>query len=299
MPSWRRTSWRTGLWAATVLTVGTAWGAAEGNQAVLRVMSFNVRFATAPDGENHWTRRRELLVETIRAYRPDLLGTQEVLAEQADFLSQRLAGHTLVGVGRDDGRRAGEFSAIWYDASRFERVGAGNFWLSESPQTPGSKSWDAAITRLASWVRLRDRQQAGRELLVLNTHWDHVGAKSRLESARLVRRWLAEQAGAAAVVVTGDLNTGDASEPYRELTAAAGSWPALRDAYRALHPAAKDEATFHGFTGRREGARIDFVFCSPHFAPVAAAIDRSSRDGRYPSDHFPVTADLRWQADSK
>jgi endonuclease/exonuclease/phosphatase family metal-dependent hydrolase len=113
----------------------------------IRVMSVNVRYGTAPDGANVWANRRELLMRTIRAFDPDLLGAQEALAFQCDELRRELSGHAFVGVGRDDGKLKGEFSPIFYRADRFEWIDSGQFWLSESPDVPGSKSWDSALPR--------------------------------------------------------------------------------------------------------------------------------------------------------
>ncbi len=270
-----------------------AFGADPQTAAPLRVMSFNIRYGTAGDGENRWENRRDFLVETIRRFDPDLLGTQETLAFQADFLGTQLPGYTRVGAGRDDGKDKGEQVTIFFRTARFEKIAAGHFWLSETPERPGSRSWDAAITRMVTWAKLRDRQ-CDRAFLWLNTHFDHQGAQARAESAKLIRRWLAEHHSRLPVVITGDFNCTEDSPPHRLLLGAADDALKLTDAYRHAHLARQpDEATFHAFTGKRDGSRIDWILCSPDFTPVEAAIDRSSRNGRYPSDHFPVTAVLR------
>jgi endonuclease/exonuclease/phosphatase family metal-dependent hydrolase len=142
-------------------------------------------------------------------------------------------------------------------------------------------------------VKLRDKATK-RELTYLNTHFDHRGRKARLESAKLVRKWVAALPGNPPVLVTGDFNSGEGSEPYKALVG--GDNPTLIDAYREVHPTrAKDEGTFHGFKGGRTAARIDWLLHTDQFAATAAAIDHTSRAGRYPSDHFPVTAVLRWK----
>jgi endonuclease/exonuclease/phosphatase family metal-dependent hydrolase len=275
------------------LFVLAAFSAGAQTAAPLRVMSFNIRYGTAGDGENRWEKRRDFLVETIRRFDPDLLGTQETLAFQADFLSAQLPGYTRVGVGRDDGKDKGEQAAIFFKSARFEKVASGHFWLSETTEQPGSRSWDAAITRMVTWAKLRDRQ-CDRVFLWLNTHWDHQGPQARLESAKLMRRWLAERDARGPVIITGDFNSTEDSPPYRLLLGAAEDALKLTDCYRQVHPARQpDEATFHAFTGKRDGSRIDWILCSPQFTPLEAAMDRSNRDGRYPSDHFPVTAILR------
>jgi len=261
--------------------------------APLRVMSFNVRYGTAADGENSWEKRKDLLIEAIRRFDPDLLGTQETLAFQAEFISARLPAYTRIGVGRDDGQKNGEQMTIFFKTDRFETLASGHYWLSEHPDRPGEKGWDAMCPRMVTWVRLRDRK-TDRVFLWLNTHWDHKGQQARLESPRQMRRWLAEQTPNLPVIITGDFNSTEDSPQYRILLGGENDRPKLTDTYRHLHPERQpDEASFHGFHGKREGSRIDWILCSPPFVPVEATIDRFQQDGRYPSDHFPVTATLR------
>jgi endonuclease/exonuclease/phosphatase family metal-dependent hydrolase len=255
-------------------------------------MSFNIRCGNAADGKNRWEKRRDLMVETIRRFDPDLLGTQETLLFQAEFLGAQMPAYTRVGRGRDDGHAQGEQVTIFFKTDRFEELASGHFWLSEHPEQPGSRSWDSAITRMVTWAKLRDRKR-DRAFLWLNTHWDHVGAQSRIESAKHIRRWLTVHATNTPVIVTGDFNSHEDALPYRLMLGEDGGEPKLTDSYRRLHSASQpDEASYHGFTGKREGARIDWILCSAAFVPVEAAIDHSSQDGRYPSDHFPVTAIL-------
>ncbi len=264
----------------------------------LRVMSLNVRTGTAPDGANAWPKRRKLLLRTVRAYDPDLLGTQEALKFQNEEIRKVLPGHRFEGVGRDDGGDDGEFSPVYYRAARFERVDSGHFWLSAKPHVPGSRSWDSAFPRLATWVRLRDRRNRTRELLFINTHWDHLGIIARLQSARIMRRQIRALAGpGVAVIMTGDLNCTEDSMPYAILTGRGDDALTLTDSYRAAHPERQtDEATFHGFKGTVAGSRIDFILHSPPFETTEAGIDRARDGERYPSDHYPVRATLRSSA---
>jgi endonuclease/exonuclease/phosphatase family metal-dependent hydrolase len=256
-------------------------------------MSFNIRYATPADGENAWDKRKDFVVQVIREFCPDLLGTQEVLAAQADFLVDKLGEYTMVGVGRDDGKRRGEFSAAFYKTARFRPVDSGTFWLSQTPEVPGSKSWDSSLARVATWVKLRDAADDGRELCFLNTHWDHRGDRARVESAAIIRRWLAAHAAGMPAIVTGDFNVTEEHQAYRTMIAERGEGPWLRDAYRQAHPESQpDEATFHGFRGNKRGRRIDFVLGAAEFRVTEADILRASRDGRYPSDHYPLTAVL-------
>lgn len=266
--------------------------------AALRVMSFNVRYGTADDGADRWELRRDLLVRTIRTFDPDLLGVQEALGFQCDELSMELGrDYAFHGAGREDGKQNGEFTGIFFKRVRFERLVGGHFWLSENPDTPGSRSWDAELTRMASWVRLRD-VKAGHEaagtVMFVNTHWDHIGKQARFESAKVIRRKISELHPGGSTIIVGDFNAREDDEEYPELLRAADDdGPKYVDAYRSVHPDRQtDEASFHGFKGGREGSRIDWIFHSDDLKATEATIDRTSQDGRYPSDHYPVTAVL-------
>ncbi|MBI2498421.1 MAG: endonuclease, partial [Opitutae bacterium] len=140
----------------------------------LRVMTFNVRLSAADDGADSWPGRTDLFFHTVQAFRPDLVGFQEVMADQHDAMVARLPEYEFSGVARDDGKRKGEWSLIGFRKAAFALADHGDFWLSEQPTVPGSKSWDAAFTRICSWVRLRETA-TGREFVFANTHFDHRG----------------------------------------------------------------------------------------------------------------------------
>ena len=262
----------------------------------LRVMSFNIRYGTAWDGENRWDLRKEFLVETIEAFEPDLLGTQETEGFQRDYLAEKLPDYDCLGVGRNDGKESGEMMALYYKRARFEKLDGGHFWLSETPEEPGSKSWDSSLPRMVTWVRLRDREfAAAPPILFLNTHFDHRGQQARLESSRLIRRQIVRLAQGARVILTGDFNAAEDSEPYLALFGPDDGQPSpLVDTFRVIHPEHRpDEGTFSGFrAGATGGARIDWIAVSRDWKILQAEIDRTARDGRTPSDHFPVTAVL-------
>jgi endonuclease/exonuclease/phosphatase family metal-dependent hydrolase len=264
--------------------------------AELRVMSFNIRYGTASDGENNWLKRRDFLIDTIRAFDPDLLGTQETLDFQRDYIAEHLEGYDHFSAGRNDGKEAGEMAAVFYRAARFEKLDGGHFWLSETPDVPGSKSWDSALTRIVTWVKLRDRQNSrARPLVFFNTHFDHMGQEARLRSAELLRRRIDDLAPETPVVVTGDFNCGENAAPHAMLFGLSGKERSrVIDTYRAAHPDPQaGEGTFSAFkAGPVDGARIDWIGCSRGFRVLTADIDRTEREGRTPSDHFPVTAIL-------
>jgi endonuclease/exonuclease/phosphatase family metal-dependent hydrolase len=257
---------------------------------MLRVMTYNIRNSGAGDGPNRWELRRDLWCSIVRQFDPDLLGVQEVLADQYDYLKEQFPDYTLEGVARDDGKRQGEWSLILYRTARFEKLKSGNIWLSETPYVCGSKSWDAACCRLCTWVRLKDKD-TGRKLLFLNVHLDHVGVVARRESAKFLVRALSMNTMMDAMLLTGDFNSTEVDEPYAILTRFG-----LKDTYRTIHPTRQgDEASFLGFDHATTGMRIDWILHGPGTWPIETTIDRTrGPDGRCASDHDAVTAVLKW-----
>lgn len=290
---------RQALWLAA-LGLAVSWPPAGHAAEVaddVRVMSYNIRYGTAPDGDNHWDRRKAALVEAIREFAPDLLGTQESLAFQRDYIAGQLPEYESLGAGRDDGGDAGEMAALYFRRARFEKLDGGHFWLSQAPDEAGSKGWDSALPRMVTWAKLRDRSSPGKPPLVfINTHFDHEGATARLESARLLRGRIAALVKDSAVVVTGDFNAGEGSPPYAALFGPVERFPSpLVDSYRAVRPQrGACEGTFSGFAASAtQGERIDWIGVSRHWLVLQAGIDHTSHEGRTPSDHFAVTAVLR------
>ena len=288
------------LIAVTLLAVllAPALAAAGSAPPDLRVMSFNLRYGAADDGDDAWSHRQELLVDVVREFGPDILGTQECLDFQRDYLLQSLPGYAVVAAGRDDGAEAGEMCAVFVRAERFSVNAAGHFWLSETPDVVASRGWDAALCRMATWLRLTDIAAGGRQFLVVNTHWDHIGVEARRQSALLLRREAAALAQGLPVVIMGDFNTAleaiGPAEAGRLLREGAGDdgLPVLVDSY-AVTAGAATAGTFHGFTGQGGRGRIDGILVTPGIAVLSAAIVTTSRGDRYPSDHVPVTAVLR------
>ncbi|MHC4209239.1 MAG: endonuclease/exonuclease/phosphatase family protein [Planctomycetota bacterium] len=254
----------------------------------LRVMSFNIRYGTAPDGENRWELRSESVVQVVRDFDPAVLGLQEALRFQLSRLREAMPVYREIGVGRKDGREAGEYAAILYDGRRFEVVEQGTFWFSDTPQVPGSVSWGNRITRACTWARFRELKTRD-SFYVFNVHWDHESQPSRVRSGALLRaRIEARSHPDDPVIVTGDFNAGEANPAIRHLKEAG-----LVDTFRILHPDVEPVGTFHGFKGGRAGEKIDGVWVTPDWEIIQAAIDRTENGGRYPSDHFPVMAVLR------
>ena len=251
---------------------------APGADTTLQVMSFNIRYDTPQDGEHNWKFRREEVAETVRM--ADIAGIQEALHGQMQELADLLPEYEFVGVGRDDGERAGEYSAIFYSRSRFAVLASGTFWLSEEPDVPGSRSWDAAITRIATWSRFEDL--ASRDtFFVFNTHFDHRGSEARKRSAALLLSRVEEMAGAVPAIVVGDFNAEPDSEVYRTL---AGT--RLVDARAATRtPPEGPAGTFTGFTDEPR-RRLDYIFVDR-----AVRVEDFSTIARFAaSDHLAVLA---------
>lgn len=272
--------------------------------ALLRAMTFNVRLDTERDGEQAWPARRERVASTIRFHRPAVVGLQEPLEHQFDFLREQLPGYDWVGVGRLDGESAGEYGPLGFDADRFDHVAHGTFWLSETPEVSGSKSWGASWPRMATWAVLDD-SRTGRRLVACNTHFDHESERARVESARLVRTRLGdvvvdEFAGEGVavddvpVVLLGDFNCVAGSEPYDVLTADdPETGLRLFDAqFRSDHGHHGPSVTFNRFQGPTE--KIDFVFVTGNAGVFQHGVVSETWDGGPPSDHAPVVADLRF-----
>lgn len=252
----------------------------------LNVMSFNIRYNNPGDSINAWSNRKEWVKSLVKFYDTDILGIQEGLSDQVDYL-QTATGFAVEGVGRDDGKRAGEFVAIYYNPDRFVKRLSGHFWLSETPDIP-SKGWDAAIVRLCTWVRLYDKIRK-QEFYVFNTHYDHVGVLARVKSSELIQKQIVLIAGDLPVILTGDLNV----SPQTESVATLKTF--LNDAREvSQEPPYGPEGSFSGFIFTAPlKDRIDYIFTSKHFKVLKYGILSDSKDQRYPSDHLPVFSRVR------
>ncbi len=283
------------LGLAALAPLAFAQAPAEATDSTLRVLSFNLRLNTPSDGPDAWPYRRDTVAAIIRD-RADLVGVQEAQRSMLDDLEARLPGFAWFGEPRSDGGPADEYSAIGYRTDRFELLERGTFWLSETPEERASVGWDAALPRIATWGRLRDRR-TGHVLYHFNTHFDHRGERARAESARLLRRRIERLAGGAPVVLTGDFNAVPASAPYRHLTTGCDLPGApLRDGFVVAARGHDGPAsTWSGFERVEPGRRIDYVFVGGPLRVVEHRIlDETFDGGRFPSDHLPVQAVLRF-----
>jgi endonuclease/exonuclease/phosphatase family metal-dependent hydrolase len=270
--------------------------AAVGQEAMARslnAMTWNIRYNNPGDGVNAWPNRKDWVAEIIIRNKVEIAGFQEVLVEQLEDLKVRLPEMDVYGVGRDDGKNAGEFTPIFFRRDRFELLEKSTFWLSPTPDKTASRGWDAALPRIASWVRLRDRP-TGTVFYVVNTHFDHRGTQARGESATLLLRHLREQFVDHPVILTGDLNTPPDSPPYNTLVGkGTQTRPVYLDAY--VHSTQKPEgpdSTWNGFEAIVPHRRIDFVFTTNSVRVERFQTLDDQRESRFPSDHLPVIATL-------
>ena len=250
----------------------------------MKVMSFNVRYGTAQDGENSWPYRQQLVIDRIRAFEPDVLGLQECRDDaQADYIKNQLQDYCFIGVRRGgNSETALEMAPVLFKESAFEAVDSGHFWLNTTPNVQGSKSW-GRFPRTVTWVKLARKHSSGRGFMFLNTHFD-CEEQAVCESAKLLRRHVADLDVAMPVILTGDFNTNKGTPPYHVLVD-----DTLYDTFRQIYPD-KDGETYHGFGKCQDSATIDWILASNHFVTVDAAVDRYAAGGLYPSDHYSLLA---------
>ena len=247
----------------------------------IKVMTYNIRYDTPKDSINQWSKRTHKIYALIQKYDPDLIGLQEVLHHQLMDLLANLPAYTHIGVGRDDGKTNGEYSAILYKKDRFKAINQNTFWLSETPEVPGSKSWDAAITRVASWGTFQDLQSR-KEFLMINTHFDHIGKEARKHSAALLKQKANEIAKNSPLIITGDFNFTRKDPPYSTIMDPTGI--KLTDSAPANSPGTA--CTFKVNSVPCTG--IDYIFHSQSISSKDYQVIQDNDGKYYPSDHLPV-----------
>jgi endonuclease/exonuclease/phosphatase family metal-dependent hydrolase len=251
----------------------------------LRVMSYNVRYPNPDDGENRWEARRELFFNSVREVNPDLIGTQELFKHQGDEIVEHLPAYAWFGISRR-GNDQDEHMGVFYKKDRLRLIRQDQFWLSESPNQPGSQSWNMSLPRMVSWAEFDDN---GRRFYFFNTHFAHrrEDEDARLKSARLLVERIRQIAADTPLVVTGDFNAPAGGEVHAAMLA-----HGLRDSRAIAREKAGPEGTFHGFRGVPSPGRIDWVLISPHWVALRNETLAFHQSGRYPSDHFPVLAQI-------
>jgi endonuclease/exonuclease/phosphatase family metal-dependent hydrolase len=266
------------------------------NSRTIRVLSCNVRVDVPEDakGGDGWAQRRRFCLEVIQARKPHLIGLQEAQLAHFEYLKREMPEYETFGL-YNLGKQPFPLNAIFFAKAKFELVTSGGFWFSKTPHVEGSTSWDSPRPRFVNWVHLRDRQTGG-ELRYWNTHLDHLGQESREHSAAMIVEASKALAQTTPQILSGDMNAGFSNPAIKMFLE--GGW---LDTYGAMHGPKEPGFTAHGFKGaqapatRQDGSireKIDWVFVRGRVKTTGAEIIRDSRDGRYPSDHYFVSADL-------
>jgi endonuclease/exonuclease/phosphatase family metal-dependent hydrolase len=276
---------------AAGISLLSAGASAQGSEAALRVMSFNVRLPLARDGANGWEQRRALLVQTIATEQPDIIGTQELHKIQGDYIVANLPQYAWFGIDRR-GAHADEHMGIFYNRNRLVPVETGNFWLSDAPDIPGSISWSHPFPRMVTWA-LMETLGSKRRFYIFNTHLPFRAGdeEARINGARLLLQRVEALPADVPVVVTGDFNTQPGGPVYAMLT------QSLADVRVIARQVDGPDGTFHQFTGVPM-RRIDWIL-TRGLTPLRAATIAAPEGGPYRSDHFPVTAQLEWPTSVK
>lgn len=276
---------------ALITVIVTGWAQQKNPQQTingLKVMTYNIRYDNPGDSLSQWKYRKDMVASMITFYEADILGVQEALPNQIQDLEKALPGFAWYGVGREDGKNKGEFSAVFYNKNKFRVLDKGTFWLSETPSTP-SKSWDSSLPRIVSWVKLK-HNATGKEFYHVNTHYDHRGTTARKESSKLLLSKVTDFAKGNPVIVTGDFNCTEDSEPYAILAASNVLKDAIKESANGHHG---PDGTFCGFdVCGKIGSRIDYIFVTSGIKVLRHGTLSDSRNGKYPSDHFPVLAEV-------
>ena len=271
-----------------VLLAGIVVAIPRAGAQMMDVMTYNIKYDNPDAGMNAWDARKEQVVSQILFYEPAVFGIQEGLHHQVSYLKEQLPGYDYIGVGRDDGHTAGEYSAIFYNSRLLEVVRHHTFWLSDTPEQP-SVGWDAAMERICTRALLKNKK-SDKPFWIFNTHFDHVGEKARLQSARLILDKIRElNTGGVPVVLMGDLNAGPSDPPIRAISAE------MKDSRLATRtPAFGPEGTYNGFHFNRPVTRrIDYIFVDG-VQVLKYGVLSDPEDLHYPSDHFPVLARIKF-----
>ncbi|SDM14939.1 endonuclease/exonuclease/phosphatase family protein [Pedobacter antarcticus] len=253
----------------------------------LTIGSFNIRFDNPADSGNLWKDRAPVVSDLIRFHDFDVLGVQEALKNQVADLSAALPEYERYGKGRDDGKDGGEHSAIYFKKERFKLIKSGDFWLSETPDKPG-KGWDVTCcNRICSWVFLEDKQSK-KKFYAFNVHFDHQAVIARQESSKLMLQKIKEIAGDMPAILTGDFNGSRDTEWYKALATSG----LISDVYEHVsHPYANNSSA-NGFKTPKGNAVIDHIFSTRHFTAKKWGILTDTYFGKFPSDHFPILAEV-------
>ena len=282
-----------------MLALALSWVAAS-SQSNLKVSTFNIRNSGANDGINRWENRKAMAAEFINTEKPDIVGMQEVLQDQLEYLNSSLKDYSYVGVAREDGKQKGEYAPVFFRNDRFTEKNHQTIWLSETPSVVGSVGWDAALTRIATIVTLYDKK-AKQEVAVINTHFDHIGVKAREESIKLIRQKVKE-IDAKNYIVMGDLNSLPNESAYLTAIKALEEFPPLIDVRTTAKNrmgTSDDGITFHEYGKISKNYIIDYIFTGKSFEAKDYRVMATKKGDIFISDHYPVVSTLLYRKNKK
>lgn len=256
------------------------------NAQDLSVMTYNIKLDYPKEGDNNWTNRKPFFINLIKFHKPDILGVQEAMPNQMKDMDSLLTQYNFVGVGRDDGKDEGEYSAIFYKQNRFNVLESSTFWLSQTPDKV-SMGWDAVCNRICTYALFQNKI-TNQKIFVFNTHFDHVGEQARKESALLILKKIKEiNTLNLPVILMGDFNLEAQSEGIESIL------KSYNDTHTIANISFGPTGTFNGFHFEKPVAiKIDFVFASKNITVLKSGILSDSKDCKYPSDHFPVYVEI-------
>lgn len=275
------------LYFIFLVLVAVLMSCTENKPLDINVMSFNVRYDNPEDSLNNWAYRKNVAADVIKQNDIDLLGTQEVLINQMNDLRENLPGYASIGAGREDGKDKGELSAVFYKKDRFNEIESGTFWLSETPEVAGSKGWDGACERIATWAILEDKATKKR-VFFINTHLDHVGKEARDKGVTLLLNRTAELSKGIPAIITGDFNSRPDSDVYKHVTGS-GEY---KDSKQIAVEVTDAAGTFHAFgrVPQERRSTIDYIFVSQPVEVTSYQVLPEKSGDVYLSDHTPVMA---------
>ncbi len=262
----------------------------ESDKDAIKVMTLNVRYDNPRDSINAWSNRAAIVSNFIRNEKPDLLGMQEVLQHQFEFLDSVLKDYGSVGVGRTDGAKMGEMNPVFYRKERFDMIRTKTFWLSETPEVPGSQAWGAGLPRIVTWMELVDKN-SHQHIYFFNTHFAHDSDSARIMSAGLLLSKVDSISSDFPFVITGDFNMLSTSKGYGILTGPSESVPLLNDSFVISEKTpAGPMYTFNGFSDKQGSGRIDYIFVKDGLKVLTHKTIIKKERRIYISDHWPVEA---------
>lgn len=276
-----------------LITLISMFPAKENNSTSIKAMTFNIRYGTANDGDNSWKYRRNLVFSVIDNSKCDFIGMQEAMVFQIEEIIQSCPTYKYIGVTRNVDPAEGEASPILYNATKWELIDGQTLWLSETPDKPGSKSWNSSFPRIFTWGKFKNKESS-LEILIINTHYDHKSAEARSNSSRVIVKYISDNIKGMNAILLGDFNAPEDEDPIIYLTT--NQVHPLVDVYRTIHAdPSDDDVTFYGWKEPKPGTgkRLDYIFFSGYLTPLSSEVVKFNINGRYPSDHLPVIAEFK------